>query len=102
MGAGVTFRIGDRRTGKTTAILEWLKKNPDGIVVSANFQQARILHSRAVDEGMDVSVTQFRSSSENLRGLNKKVAIDEAQWLLQMLYPTLDFATMTGNVDNGV
>jgi hypothetical protein len=116
MGDSVTFRVGGRRSGKSTKLLDWLaeamveesavqySERKEVIVVSANRQHSDMLYRMAKDRHIDVLKDQFITIDEamrgGLRGMKARVGMDESQYILQLLCNhQLEFLTATGELD---
>lgn len=88
--SGVTY-YGGRRSGKTTALLEWAAASPSSrvLVTATAVERDRLLGELA--ELLDVadwevvdSVVSAGTLSE-LRGKHREIAVDNAYWVLGVL-----------------
>lgn len=76
---------GGRRSGKTTALLRWMGDAPEGttrVVVAPTSFQAKLLHQRAYDMGIDAAKWQFRAATEQhlLYGNGNDIEVGVDEW----------------------
>lgn len=78
----------DRRSGKTTKLIELLKENPDMVVIVPT-ESGRVTYSYA---GIDKSrvITVGAALNGALRGRACKIAIDDVELILSRLLNTTD------------
>lgn len=73
------FDIGDRRSGKTTRMIQWLLNAPEGerrVIVTHSESEAHRI--RKLIKGMDIEVEQgqvISAGSQDLRGRNPNVVL---------------------------
>lgn len=90
--------ITGRQGGKTHAAAEWLKANPDAVILTHSAPAARDTARRyGVSEKQVVS---FQSALQHgaLRGRKVRIGIDNLDILLRELFPgqEVEFVTATG------
>lgn len=90
----IEFQISDRKTGKTTLLLEWIKAAPEGerrLFVAGTVEMAQQAWKRSEEMGMKLAKHDFVSVNQivngNMRGLkNAILGIDNIDIMLQGLF----------------
>lgn len=90
----IEFQIGDRKTGKTTLLLEWMKEAPEGerrVMVCATQAMADVAYKRSKEMGLGFDRKQFTSYETIRRGYLRGwkdvvLGIDNIELMLSRLF----------------
>lgn len=117
----ILFKITGRAEGKTTAVVKWLERHPDGVILTANEQMAELIRKQIKRgyyysetaggevvlsrEALRAQVMSFRTAKTKLVGKrNVLIAIDNLDLILANALgigpmQRIDFVTATGDLD---
>ena len=87
-----------RQMGKTDAIVKWLKSNPDHMLIVFSYQRKTELVD-TYELTKEQAERIFTANLPNrIRGakIRAKIAIDDADVILQRMYGPIEMITMTG------
>lgn len=91
----IEFQIGGRKTGKTTLLLEWLKKAPKGtsrLYIGATVQMCDLAFKKSEEMGLDIPRESFISYSDISNGKklhgykNIELGVDNIDLLLYSFF----------------
>lgn len=102
----IEFMVSGRKTGKTSSLIEWLRLEPNGVIVCHSEQERQRILKKIKEmpwgnEIKDNQVISASSSREKLAGRNVVVAVDNVDIVLSwLLGAEIQRATATGILIN--